>query len=247
MCIVVIPVIILNFIFAFKYRASNTKAKYNPTWAHSTILEAGWWGIPIAIIIVLATMAWRTSHSLDPYRPLDVKGTPVVIQAVALNWKWLFIYPDQHIATVNYVQIPVNVPIRFLITSDGPMNAFQIPQLGTQIYAMAGMQTKLNVIADTEGVYRGFSANISGVGFSGMHFDVRAGSQQEFDQWVKMVRRSPDKMTLADYDLLAKPSENNPVHYYSHVEDKLFNTVIMRFMMPMKDSQTMQDMPAKSN
>lgn len=234
MLIVVIPVIVLTLAIAWKYRASNTKAKYEPEWAHSTALEVVWWSIPCVIILILGIITWVSSHALDPYKRLD-STKPLTIQAISLNWKWLFIYPEQHIATVNYVQLPVNRPVEFLITSDAPMNSFAIPQLAGQIYAMAGMQTKLNLIANEVGDYKGLSTNYSGGGFSDMGFAVRASSQEEFDKWVKSAKQAPQKLTMDAYNKLIDPSTNNPVEYYSNVANNLFNDVIMKYMMPMPD------------
>ena len=235
MLLVVIPVIFLTFYFAWKYRASNTKAKYSPEFAHSTILEVVWWTIPIIIIAILAVITWVSSHRYDPYRPLDnVQGKkPLVIQVVAMDWKWLFIYPQQNIASVNFVQLPVNTPVRFFITADAPMNSFQIPQLAGQIYAMPGMQTELNVMGTENGDYPGISANYSGVGFAGMTFTARVSSQADFDAWVKKTQQSQQKLSSAVYDELAKPSENNPVAFYAPVSHDLFSNIIMKYMMPM--------------
>ena len=238
MLIVVIPVILLAFWIAWHYRASNLKTKYSPHWGHSTILELGWWLIPCVIITILAVMTWRTSHSLDPYKPVQVmmnktEVQPITIEVVALDWKWLFIYPEQHVASVNFVQIPVNTPIRFLITSDAPMNSLDIPQLAGQIYAMAGMQTKLYVVATEAGDYKGQSTNFSGDGFSGMKFVVRAGTDQAFNEWLKVVRKSPQHLSKVVYNQLATPSENNPVTYYSAIKVDLFNQILMKYMMPM--------------
>ncbi|TAK77620.1 MAG: ubiquinol oxidase subunit II [Gammaproteobacteria bacterium] len=234
MLIVVIPVIVLTFVFAWRYRASNTKATYAPEWAHSNLLEVICWSVPCVIIVILSVITWTSSHRLDPYKPLDIKnGKPIIIEAISLEWKWLFIYPEQNIATVNFVQFPVNTPVRFLISAEGPMNSFQIPQLGGQIYAMAGMQTKLNLIANTIGDYQGVSANFSGEGFTDMKFIARVSSQDQFEQWVKTVKRSPTALTMTAYDQLIQPSENNPVAYYSSATKDLFNTVIMKSMMPM--------------
>jgi cytochrome o ubiquinol oxidase subunit II len=232
MLIVVIPVIILSFVFAWKYSAKNQNANYTPDWSHSTAIEAVCWIIPCVIIGILAVMTWISSHKLDPYRPLDVKGKPIIIEAIALDWKWLFIYPKQHIATVNFVQFPAHVPIRFLITADAPMNSLEIPQLAGQIYAMAGMRTKLNLIADEPGIYDGFSANYSGNGFSDMKFTVKASSRERFDKWVRKVKRSKHRLTMSTYDRLARPSENDKVHYFSHSEKQLFHKVIEKYLKP---------------
>jgi len=238
MLIVVIPVIILTVVFAWKYRASNTKAKYSPDFAHSTILEVIWWSIPIIIIGILAVITWVTSHRYDPYRPLDIKTKPIIIQVIALDWKWLFIYPDQNIATVNFVELPVNVPVRFFITADAPMNSFQIPQLAGQIYAMPGMRTELNLMASQTGDFMGMSTNYSGVGFAGMNFTARATSQADFDTWVKTVQKSSQRLSKDAYKQLQQPSENNSVQSYSTVTNDLFNNVMMSYMMPMAEPMT---------
>lgn len=249
MLIVVIPVIIMTFGFAWKYRESNTKAKYTPNWSHSTILEIIWWAIPCVIIAILATITWETTHELDPYKPLSVSGKPITIEVVALDWKWLFIYPEQNIATVNFIQFPVHVPINFKITSDAPMNSFMIPALGGQIYAMAGMQTQLHLIADEEGTYNGMSVSFSGPGFSDMKFLAKASSLEEFNQWVATVKQSPQKLDQETYGVLAKPSEKNKVEYYSSVPNKFYDDLIMKFMMPMPAEQStdhMQNMGSNS-
>ena len=245
MLVVVIPVIILSFVFAWKYRARSTQAKYSPNWSHSTTLEAVCWAIPCVIIAILAVVTWISSHKLDPYRPLGVKNKPIIIQAIALDWKWLFIYPKQHIASVNFVQIPVNVPVRFLVTADAPMNSLEIPRLAGQIYAMTGMRSKLNIMATEAGYYNGFSTNFSGDGFSGMTFIVRAGSQKQFDRWVKKTQHSPTKLTVSAYKKLARPSENNPVEYFSSVANHLFKKVIMKYTQP--HMQEMGEKNAKLN
>lgn len=231
MLIVVVPVIALILIFAWRYRASNGKAEYRPNWSHSNRIEAVVWLIPCIIIATLAVITWRTSHSLDPYRPLDSKVKPIRIDAVALDWKWLFIYPDQKVATVNEVAFPANVPVEFHITSATVMNAFFIPQLGSQIYAMAGMQTQLHLLASEPGTYQGLSSNYSGDGFSGMTFKaVAVPSQQGFDAWLAKVRASRQTLGGADYARLAKASENNPVAYYSQVQPNLFADIVARRM-----------------
>ena len=241
MLIVVVPTIILAIYVSWKYRASNKKAEYKPKWAHSNIVEIICWGVPSIIIVILAIMTWVGSHELDPYKPLNINKKPVIIQAISLNWKWLFIYPKQNFATINYVQIPVNTPVRFLITSDAPMNSLEIPQLAGQIYAMAGMRTKLNLIGDTVGVYRGLSTNFSGDGFSGMHFAVRVSTKAQFDEWVKGAQHAPTALSIKEYNKLTLPTEHNKVQYYAPVADKLFHNVIMKFMMPMPKMDVADD------
>jgi len=233
MLLVVIPVIILSIFIPWRYRASNTKAVYRPDWANSHLLEFIWWSIPCIIIAILAVIAWKYTHSLDPYRSIAADEDTVMVEAIAMDWKWVFIYPREKIATVNELTIPVNKPVRFFIASDAPMNSFEIPSLSGQIYAMTGMQTKLNIIATEIGTYRGLSTNFSGNGFSGMHFKVHVVSKDDFQNWTKMVQKSPKHLTQAAYDALTKPTENNPVEYYSQASDGLFQNAIIKYMGPM--------------
>ncbi len=230
MLLVVVPVIVLTLVFAWKYRASNTSARYEPDWSHSTAIEVVVWLIPCLIIIALGIITWKSSHDLDPYKPLESKQKPITVEAVAMNWKWLFIYPELKIATVNQIAFPVGTPVNFKITSDSIMNSFFIPQLGSQVYAMAGMETKLHLIANEAGVYDGMSANYSGGGFSGMKFKATAMSNFEFDAWVAKVRASERQLASADYKVLAKPSEAEPVAYYGKVEDGLFTGILHQYM-----------------
>lgn len=232
MFIVVVPVFILLAVFAWRYRASNTKAKYTPDWHSNRVLEIIWWTIPIIIIAIIARITWVSSHELDPYKPIVSNVPPITIQVVALDWKWLFIYPEQNIATVNFVQFPVDTPVNFRITGDAPMNSFWIPQLSGQVYAMAGMDTKLHIMASDTGEYAGVSANYSGFGFSGMKFTAKASSREEFEKWVKEVRQSPSALSFDEYNKLAKKSRNNEVAYYSAVAEKLYTEIIMKFMAP---------------
>lgn len=231
MLIVVIPVILMTIYFGYKYRASNKDATYTPEWSHSTKIEVVVWAVPIVIIAILATITWRTTHELEPSKPLVHETPPMTIEVVSLDWKWLFIYPEQKIATVNYVAFPKDVPIEFKITSDNIMNAFFIPQLGTQIYAMAGMVTRLNLIANHEGDYKGISSSYSGDGFSGMKFTAHAfDTQADFEKWVEEAKFKPRTIeNFADYEKLAEPSENEPVAYFSSVPDDLFMSVVHQF------------------
>ncbi len=232
MLIVVIPVILMSFIFAWKYRRKNKTAQYSPNWSESTALEVVCWSIPCVIIAILATMTWISTHKLDPYRPLDVKQKPIIIQAIALNWKWLFIYPNQHIAAVNYLRIPVNTPVRFLVTADAPMNSLEIPRLAGQIYAMTGMRTKLNLMATSTGQFVGFSTNFSGEGFSGMRFKVDVTSKEQYEKWVQTVQHAPKQLSMLAYHRLATPSEYDHKQLYSNPAKHLFNDVIMKYMGP---------------
>lgn len=240
MLAVVIPVIVLTLYFAWHYRASNTKAVYRPEWAHSTMIEVVCWSIPLFIIAVLADITWTSSHKLDPYRPIKVGATEAeVIQVVSLDWKWLFIYPKEKIATINYLQLPVNTPVKFVITSEAAMNSFIIPQLAGQIYAMAGMQATLYTVANTTGNYPGFSANYSGNGFSDMHFIAHVSSKPEFAQWVESVKhQATPALTMEKYQQLTKPTIANAPTYFSSADPEIFEMVVMQNMMPMHDQPT---------
>ncbi len=233
MLLVVIPVMVLTLVFAWRYRAGNTKATYSPTWAHSTKIEVVVWSIPCVIVAILAVLIWRTTHALDPYRPLESQVKPVNVEVVALDWKWLFIYPDYGIATVNQLTVPVGAPINFRLTSASMMNSFFIPQLGSQIYAMAGMQTKLHLIADEPGTYAGRSAAFSGPGFSDMQFNAVAVPHDEFDAWVKRARSAPAPLVLdeAAYRDLEQPSFDTPSAVYARVSPGLFDSIVDRFMV----------------
>ena len=219
-----------TIVIAWRYRADNTKAAYTPNWEHSLVDEFIWWLVPGVIIFFLALLTWRSTHQLDPFKPLSSETTPLTIQVVALNWKWLFIYPTEHIASVNLVAIPTGVPIDFQITADAPMNSFWIPELGGQIYAMPGMNTKLNLMADQEGTYHGSSANFSGQGFSGMRFDVRAESMADFDAWVRSVRAASTTLDVSSYKALAEPSEYVPISTFGSVQNDLYTMIVDTFM-----------------
>ena len=242
MLIVVIPVIILTFVIIFKYRASNKKAKYTPNKAHNTLLEVICWSIPGIIIIILAVLTWRGAHKLDPYRPLN-KSKPLTIQVISLNWRWLFIYPQQQVATINYVQIPIHKQIKFVITGDSPMNSLDMPQLAGQIYAMSGMMTKLHFSANTLGTYRGFAANYTGDGFANMVFHVHVTTQAQFNHWVNRVHHQSMPLTIAKYQQLRKPSMNREALYFSVPITDLFHRVVMSYMMPSKSKMSMEKSP----
>ncbi|MBT2311697.1 ubiquinol oxidase subunit II [Pseudomonas fluorescens] len=229
MLLVVVPVIVMTFLFAWKYRASNTSATYTPKWSHSTKIEVAVWTIPVLIIIALGYITYKSTHALDPYRPLDSDVKPITIEVVSMDWKWLFIYPEQGIATVNKIVFPAHTPINFKVTSDTVMNSFFIPGLGGQIYAMAGMQTKLHLIANQNAELDGISANYSGAGFTGMKFKAIATTQEDFDAWVNDVKKAPKQLEKAEYEALSKPSQNNPVELYSSVTPNLFQTIIDKY------------------
>ena len=243
MLLVVVPVIVMTLYFAWKYRDTQTHEIYAPKWAHSNKIEAAVWAVPIVIVIILGVITWVSTQELDPYKPIEGKGKHLTVEVVSLNWKWLFIYPEQGIATVNELVFPANVPVEYKITSESTMNSFFIPQLGSQIYSMAGMETKLHLIANEPGTFKGFSANYSGAGFTGMKFNaIATPTQAGFDKWVSDVKAnsSANNLTHANYVELAKASENNPVAYYGKVEDSLFHTIVMKYMQAHGDMNKKQ-------
>jgi cytochrome o ubiquinol oxidase subunit 2 len=232
--IVVIPVFIILFVFAWRYRANNPKARkeHEPNWDHDNWwAEFVWWLVPTAIVICLSVIAWQTTHALDPFKQLQGSEPPITIDVIALDWKWLFIYPAQGIATVNMVEFPTNAPVHFYITSDAPMNSFWIPSLGGQIMTMPGMTTQLNLLASKDGSFDGSSANISGDGFAGMSFTAKSVSEDDFNAWVQSVRQGSNPLNISSYAELAQPSEYNPVTTYSSVTGDLFTTNVMKYMM----------------
>ncbi len=229
---IILPVIALTLFVAYKFREGNHNAKYDPDSRHSRILEISWWVLPTAVILILGSVMWKDTHILDPTKPIDGSGKQITIQVIALQWKWLFIYPQENIATVNFVEFPQSTPINFVLTADAPMNSFWIPQLGGQMYAMAGMGTQVHLRADTIGDFAGSTAEMSGQGFTGMRFIAHSASKMDFDSWVKSVKQSQNNLDLSEYNKLSKPTENNPVKVYSSVEKDLYKTVIMKFMMP---------------
>ena len=226
MLAIVIPTMLATLGVAWWFRASNTRARYMPEFAYSGRLEILVWSIPIMTVFLVGGVAWVGSHDLDPPKPIASAVKPVRVQAVALDWKWLFIYPDQGIASVNHLTIPAGTPISFEITSSGVMNSFFVPQLGGQIYAMSGMVTRLHVLADQTGTYRGISANFSGDGFSDMHFDVDAVPSQQFDAWVTGVRNSGPTLDAQAYAELAKPSQAVVPFTYRAVAPGLFGGIV---------------------
>jgi len=230
MMIVLIPVVIMSIAFIIRYRASHKTSEYRPNWSHSYFLEALWWGVPCAIIFILGVITWIETHKLDPYRKLEVSGPPLVVQAISLPWKWLFIYPEQNIATINFLELPVGRQIMFEITSDNePMSALFIPQLGSQIYSMAAMRTELHVLATREGTFEGMNAMFNGDGFSDMHFQVKVVSEAEMQQWVNSAKTGHAALTAANYEKLTKPTQAEPVQYFSSVEKDLFKSVIQKY------------------
>ena len=241
MMIIIVPVIVLTLLFAWHYRASNKKAVYDPEWSHSTMLELLIWSAPLLIIIALGAVTWVSTHKLDPFRPLErlsygrpvpANVEPLTVEVVALDWKWLFIYPEQGIATVNELAAPVDRPIRFKITASTVMNSFFIPALAGQIYAMPGMETKLQAVINKPGEFQGFSANYSGEGFSGMHFLFHGVSEEAFAQWVERAKAGGGSLDREAYVKLAEPSQNDPVRHYAAVEPGLFLAIVTHCVQP---------------
>ncbi|WP_348666408.1 ubiquinol oxidase subunit II [Arsenophonus symbiont of Ornithomya chloropus] len=231
MLIIVIPVIFMTIFFAIKYRENNKYATYRPNWDKSHKIELFCWTIPIFIIFILAIITWKTTHKLDPYKPLINKKNPITIQVIASDWKWIFIYPEKNIATINEIAFPINVPINFKVTSASVMNSFFIPALGSQIYAMAGMQSKLHLIANKPGIYKGFSSSYSGHGFSDMKFNVITTiNKKSFEKWIEKVKKSKKNInSISQFNELAKPSYNVDVTYFSNVKANLYEDIISKF------------------
>jgi cytochrome o ubiquinol oxidase subunit II len=235
MLLIVLPVMALTVLFAWRYRQSNTSAKYEPDWDHSTALELVIWSAPLLIIVCLGALTWMGTHLLDPYRTLgrihaeravDPSKAPLRVDVVALDWKWLFIYPDYGIATVNELAAPVDHPINFRITASSVMNSFYIPALAGQIYAMPGMETKLHAVVNRAGRYRGFSANYSGAGFSGMHFAFQGLDEKGFEDWVAKAKSAGGTLGRAEYLQLEKPSQNEPVRRWGTIDPDLYRLIL---------------------
>lgn len=244
--VIIVPVFVLTAGIVWRYRERNTHAAYRPDWAGSKRLETIWWLIPLVIIAILSVVTWRSSHELDPFRPLTHPAKPLKIQVVALQWKWLFLYPEQGVASVNYLRIPTNTPIEFELTADAPMNSFWVPQLGGQVYTMAGMSTQLHLIADRAGTFRGSSANLSGEGFAAMQFTVEATDTQAYNDWLGATRSTTDTLDTTSYATLNKPGTvTSPVTYASY-EPKLYDTIIAKYMGS-GGTDEHQDAPSASN
>lgn len=251
MLLIIIPVMVLTVLFAWRYRHQNKEATYDPEWHHSTKLELIIWGAPLLIIICLGSLTWVATHLLDPYRPLAriapdkpiPAGTkPLEVQVVALDWKWLFIYPEQGVASLNELVAPVDRPITFRISASSVMNSFYVPALAGQIYAMPAMESKLHAVINEAGTYRGFSANYSGAGFSGMHFAFKALAHDDFDKWVASVKAGGGELTREGYLALERPSQNVPVQHFAKVDPELFDAIVNLCVEPGK--MCMADMMA---
>lgn len=245
MLLIVLPVMAAVVVFAWRYRATNTQAKYDPDWNHSTQLELLIWAAPLMIIIALGAVTWVGTHLLDPYRaisridsqtPLVSNERPFDVEVVSMDWKWLFIYPEQNIATVNELVVPAGRPLRFRLTSSTVMNTFYVPALAGMIYTMPGMETKLHAVFNREGSFKGISAHYSGAGFSHMHFATRAVSDQQFAQWVASVKagKNEGELSRTSYLQLDRPSVAEPVRHFASVAPNLFNAVVDLCVQPGK-------------
>lgn len=238
MLIVIIPVIIISIDFTYHYREKNhikqitsRKVEYKPNWSHNNFYESLWWSIPCLIVLALAFVSWHYTHKLDPYRKLQYPGELVHVQVISLPWKWLFIYPEHNIATINHLVIPNDQQIAFVLTTDNvPMSSFFIPQLGSQIYTMAGMQTQLHLVANETGQLRGLNSQYNGVGFSEMHFIVDVVEHEDFNLWVKQMKGSAESLSINKYNEIRQPQINVQAQYFAGVQENLFNEVVVSYM-----------------
>ena len=226
MLIVVVPVFVLTALVVWRYRAGNRDAKYTPHWGGSRIIEAGLWFMPVLIVVMLGFVVWTRTHALDPYKPIASSQPPLVVQAVALDWQWLFIYPDENIGAVNRLVFPVGRPLTIELTSDSVMNSLSIPALGGQIYAMVGMRTELNLLADRAGIYDGRNTMFNGDGFSAQTFTAEAVDAAAYQSFVAQARAGKDALDAASFATLAEPTVAGPVRLYSTVEPNLFHTIM---------------------
>ena len=228
--LVVVPVFILLFTIAWRYRAGNKKAKYDPELEGNKGLEILWWGIPCVIILALAVITHISTHALDPYKALQSDKPPVKVQVIALEWNWLFIYPDHKVATLNFMNIPEDTPINLTLTSDAPMNSFWVPALAGQVYTMSGMSTKLHIMADKPGAYNGTTANISGEGYADMRFKVNSMAEHDFSSWLKTAATSQNTLDSEMYEKIAEPKKDRAEATYALKTPSLFDDVIMKYM-----------------
>lgn len=228
--LIAVPSVLLLYFYAWKYRETNKKATYAPGAPHGKFFVFSIWVIPSIFMLFLAFVMVPATHKLLPKKPIESNVKPLTIKVVALRWKWLFIYPEQNIATVNFVQVPVGTPVKFELTADEtPMSSFWIPNLGGQLYAMTGHVTTLNLMADKPGDYPGSSAEINGAGFAGMKFITRASTQEQFDQWLQTTRLSSGGLDAIEYEKLLKPSQNNQAAFYSTFNNDIYDKLLMKY------------------
>ena len=232
MLVIVVPTILTTLWFAWWFRASNGAAFYRPTWVYSDKLEVVVWAIPALTVLFLGGLAWTGSHQLDPRKPMESSIPPLEIQVVSLDWKWLFIYPEQHVAVVNKLVLPVGRPVHFRLTSSSVMNVFFVPRLAGEIYTMNGMVTELNLQADKIGDYPGLSAQFSGDGFAGMSFDTEVTSRSGFDQFIQQAQSVPARLNDSTYKALSRQSQAVPVQLFGNVSNGLFDDIAIRQLPP---------------
>jgi cytochrome o ubiquinol oxidase subunit 2 len=247
MLAIVIPTILATLGAAFWFRASNTRARYLPDFEYSGRLEMLVWSIPIMTVLLVGGVAWVGSHDLDPPKPIASAVKPIRVQVISIDWKWLFVYPEQGIAAVNQLTIPIGTPVSFELTSSSVMNSFWVPQLGGQIYTMAGMTTRLHLQADHPGTYRGASANYSGEGFADMRFNVDAVPAEKFAQWVDAARSAGPVLDAPAYADLAKPSKAVAPFTYRSVAPSLFNGIVNAGMLPSDSSSIPHHMSQRAD
>ena len=233
LCVAAIPTVLFLYFTAWKYRESNTKvSRYSnkPSKHHSKRFLYGIWGFPTIVMLVLLVTLYPATHRLEPRKAVASNNKPMTIQVVSMRWKWVFLYPEQKIATVNFVQIPANTPVQFELTADeAPMSSFWIPNIAGQLYSMTGHVNRLNVQADTVGDYTGSSAEINGPGFAGMKFTTRVSSAEDFASWTEGVKQYPQILNTKTYENLVKPSEDNPAAFYSSYQNDLYETVVNKY------------------
>ncbi len=229
---IIVPVVIALFVVALRYRSGKKGGEHSDAYKKIKGIEFFWWIAPAVIILIIAVITWNKTHALDPYNSLKSNNAPVRVQVVALQWKWLFLYPEHNIASVNYLQLPENTPVNFELTSDGPMNSFWIPALSGQIYAMSGMSTKLHIEANRQGEFDGLAAEINGRGFSGMKFVAHVGTREDFEKWLGTIK-SERALDMYEYEKLASPSENTPVTLYGSYDKDLYNKIMKKYQQPM--------------
>lgn len=228
--LVAVPTVLIIYYMAWKYRESNEKAVHDPKVRRGKFFEMTIWGIPSVVVVVLLLAMYPATHRLEPRKIIASDKDPITIQVVSMRWKWLFLYPEQHIASVNFVQIPEDTPVIFELTADeAPMSSFWIPNLGGQLYSMPGHLNKLNLLAEEVGNYPGSSAEINGAGFAGMKFTARVSTEDEFARWVDATKQSTETLDTEAYEKLVRPSENNPSALYANYQDGLYDSILAKY------------------
>lgn len=239
--LIIIPVFTMLAVFGWKYSEKRNNPNYKPEWRSDARLETLWWGVPIVIIIILGVVTWNTSHSLDPYKSIDSSKKTLEVQVVALQWKWLFLYPQYNVASLNVLPIEKDRPVHFTLSADAPMSSFWIPTLGTQIYAMNGMNSQLNLIGNKTGDFYGYNTNINGEGYASMRFNVKVREKDEFEKIMKDAQDSPAAMDEVAYVLLSKPEIEKNAYYYRLTQEDLYEQIVMKYMHGNMPAASMHD------